>query len=104
MRVSCEVMSNVGIGSRGLLAWAFSFSLFSLVFGVQAQSPLSIYGDGLLNGFQDWSWAARNLNNTSPVHSGSASISVTASTWQALSFWHSDLNAAAYTNLLFWIN
>jgi hypothetical protein len=97
-------MSNVGLGSRGLQAWACSVALFSFVFGVQAQSHLSIYGDGLLNGFQDWSWATRNLNNTSPVHSGSDSISVTAATWQALSFWHSDLNTAAYTNLSFWIN
>jgi hypothetical protein len=44
------------------------------------------------------------LSNTFPVHSGSNSISATASTWQALSFWHADLNAAAYTNLSFWIN
>jgi hypothetical protein len=63
-----------------------------------------IYSDALLNGFQDWSWAARNLSNTSPVHSGSNSISVSASTWQALSFWHQDLNAASYTNITFWAN
>jgi hypothetical protein len=57
-----------------------------------------------MNGFQDWSWAARDLSNTNPVHSGSNSISVTASTWQALSFWHQDLNAATYTSLSFWAN
>src|SRR5689334_17962071 len=79
-----------------------------LVFGlaprVQAQSPLLIYTDHLANGFQDWSWAARNLSNTAPVHTGADSISVNASAWQALSFWHQDLNAPAYTNLTFWAN
>lgn len=71
---------------------------------VRAQSPLLIYTDHLANGFQDWSWAARNLTNTSPAHAGNCSISVTASAWQALSFWHQDLNAPAYTNLTFWAN
>jgi alpha-N-arabinofuranosidase len=79
----------------GLLAWAS---------GANAQSPLLIYTDHLVNGFQDWSWASRNLTNTSPVHSGSNSISVTASAWQALSFWHQDLTAATYSNLIFWAN
>ena len=69
-----------------------------------AQSPFPIYTDHLANGFQDWSWATRDLTNTSPVHSGSDSISVTASAWQALSFWHQDFNATTYTNLTFWVN
>lgn len=71
---------------------------------VRAQSPLLIYTDHLVNGFQDWSWAARNLTNSAPVHSGSDSISVTASDWQALSFWHQDLNGTIYSNLTFWAN
>ena len=40
--------------------------------------------------------------NTSPVHSGNESISVTASAWQALSFWHQDFSATAFSNLTFW--
>ncbi|HLH54171.1 MAG TPA: hypothetical protein VKY92_11215 [Verrucomicrobiae bacterium] len=71
---------------------------------VQAQSPLLIYTDHLVNGFQDWSWASRNLTNSAPVHSGKNSISVTASAWQALSFWHQDLNATLYSNLTLWAN
>lgn len=70
----------------------------------RAQSSMPIYTDSLVNGFQDWSWATHNLTNTSPVHSGTKSISVTASAWQALSFWHPDINAAAFTNVSFWIN
>lgn len=68
------------------------------------QMPLQIYTDHLVNGFQDWSWAPRSLSASSPVHSGSDSISVNASAWQALSFWHQDLPAAAYSNLTFWAN
>ena len=78
--------------------------LLTLVPEARAQSPLLIYTDHLVNGFQDWSWAARDLSNSSPVHSGSNSISVSASVWQALSFWHQDLDATTYSNLTFWAN
>ena len=82
----------------------FTLLFAALAQNSRAQSSMPIYTDSLVNGFQDWSWASRNLANTSPVHSGSKSISVTASAWQALSFWHSDLNAAAFANVSFWIN
>lgn len=78
--------------------------LLNPVLVARAQSPLVIYGDYLVNGFQDWSWATRDLGNTSPVHSGSNSISVSASAGQALSFWHQDLDATSYSNLTFWAN
>jgi len=68
----------------------------------KAQLPLTIYTDGLQNGFQDWSWAARNIANPTPVHGGAASISVTANAWEAASFYHSDYSLAAYTNFSFW--
>ena len=71
----------------------FTVVFAALTLSSRAQAPLPIYTDRLINGFQDWSWAPHNLSNPSPVHSGTNSISVTASAWQALSFWHSDLNA-----------
>jgi len=67
-----------------------------------AQAPLPLYTDRLVNGFEDWSWATRDLANTNPVHSGTQSISVTASTWQALSFYHAAFDATVYSNLTFW--
>lgn len=73
-------------------------------FSARAQQSLFIYTDSLVNGFQNWSWANCILTNTAPVHSGSNSISVTASAWQALSFWHQDLNTTTYSNLSFWAN
>jgi alpha-L-arabinofuranosidase len=71
-------------------------------FSASAQSNLPIYTDSLQSGFQDWSWASRNLNNTSPVYSGTRSISVTASYWQGLSFWHSELDTSPYASFTFW--
>jgi hypothetical protein len=71
---------------------------------VGAQAPLPIYTDNLVNGFQDWSWAADNLTNSSPVYSGSASISVSGTNFQALWLYHPDFNISFYTNLTGWIN
>jgi alpha-N-arabinofuranosidase len=68
----------------------------------RAQSPLAIYTDALTNSFEDWSWATRNLNNSSPVHGGSKSISVTASAWQGVSFHHAEFSTGPYSNFTFW--
>ncbi len=70
-----------------------------------AQSNLPIYTDNLVNGFQNWSWATVNLQNTSPIHSGIYSISVTdGGNYQALAFAHSDFNTSPYAYLGFWVN
>lgn len=71
---------------------------------VSAQAPTLVYSDLLLNGFQDWSWGTRSLTSTSPVHTGSKSISASLGAWQAISFYHSDLNGNAYSSLSFWAN
>jgi hypothetical protein len=64
-----------------------------------------IYDDALENGWQNWGWATLNYTNTSPVHSGSDSISVTiAGAWQGIQIWHSDQNSTLDTNLSFWLN
>lgn len=69
------------------------------------QDSLPIYTDNLVNGFQNWSWATVNLENTNPVHSGGDSISVTdGGNYQALVFEHQDFNTTPYATLSFWIN
>ena len=70
----------------------------------RAQTNFSVYSDQLNNGFQNWSWGSNNFSCTSPVHSGSNSISFTGTNWQAISFWHADFNPTLYTNLNFWAN
>jgi hypothetical protein len=69
-----------------------------------AQANLPIYTDHLVNGFQDWSWGTLNFGNTSPVHSGTDSISHSGGAWNAISFGHSDFNATLYSNFSFWAN
>jgi alpha-L-arabinofuranosidase len=70
----------------------------------RAQTPLPIYTDHLVNGFQDWSWAPDNLENTSPVYSGSDSISVSGGDWEALWLEQTGFDTSLYTNLSFYIN
>jgi alpha-L-arabinofuranosidase len=70
-----------------------------------ASANLPIYTDNLVNGFQNWSWATVNTANTSPVHSGLYSISVTDNgDSQALALERSDFNSTPYDVLIFWIN
>jgi hypothetical protein len=68
----------------------------------RAQGPLVIYSDGVVNSWQDWSWATRNMANTTPVHGGTRSIGVTANYWEGISFHHSDFSAAPYASFSFW--
>ena len=68
----------------------------------RAQSDLAVYTDQLVNGFQDWSWATRALNNTSPVHSGSKSIRVNAAVGQGIYVHQTDFSALPYSNVVFW--
>lgn len=71
----------------------------------QAQSDQVIYADSLQNSWQNWSWATVNLGNTSPVYSGSHSISVSspAASYQALYLHHSPQDTTGYSSLRFWI-
>lgn len=79
-----------------------------------AQASLPVYTDNLVNGFQDWSWIPDNLANTSPVHSGTYSISATTdnpSSYQALSFeepicnsYQGGFNNTLYEDFVFWAN
>jgi hypothetical protein len=70
-------------------------------------APVAIYGDSLASNWQDWSWdATRNFGNSSPVQSGSKSISVAFSkAWAAIYLRHSTgLSTAGYTHLEFYIH
>src|SRR5262249_25834957 len=67
----------------------FPLVLFTFCLTTQfanGQANLAIYTDHLVNGFQDWGWAPRNMGSTF-VHAGTNSIAVTnASFGQAISF------------------
>jgi alpha-N-arabinofuranosidase len=72
----------------------------------RAQSNLTIYSDSLAAGWQDWSYACtRNFTNTSPVHSGSNSISVTITgAYGGLQLGHADMTNTNYGSITFWLN
>lgn len=89
-----KVISSL-VPGRLLAAWL-------LAVPAAAQTALDVYTDRLNNGFQDWSWASRDFNNSSPVQSGNRSIEVQAEAWEAISFHHAAFNAAAYADLVFW--
>lgn len=100
---------HVGIWLRRVL---LAVTLFSASFRAQGQASLPVYTDNLVNGFQNWSWIPLNLANTSPVHSGTYSISATATnSWEALSFqqpiynsYQGGFNATLYSAFVFWAN
>lgn len=69
-----------------------------------AQSNQTIYTDALQNGWQNWSWATVDLANASPHNSGSSSISVSSTSWQALYLHHDAQSGSGFSNLTFWIN
>jgi hypothetical protein len=69
-----------------------------------AQTDQPVYTDSLQNGWQNWGWATINYNNASPVHSGTASISVLCTNYQGLYLHHAAFDSSTYTNLTFWIN
>ncbi len=71
-----------------------------------AQSNLTIYADSLANGWLNSSYnTTLNYANTSPVHSGSDSISATInSAWGAIQLYHADMTNSAYAFINFWLN
>jgi hypothetical protein len=73
-----------------------------------ASADLPLYTDELVNGFQNWSWATINLQNSSPVHSGAYSIAVTDGGNQGLAFMrqrsNGEFNDSPYTSFSFWAN
>jgi len=63
-----------------------------------------VFSDQLDNGWQDWSWATRNLANSSPAHTGTRSISISMAPWQGFYLHHAAFSTAGYSKLHFWVN
>ena len=78
-------------------------TLFALGMAARAQNQ-AIYTDSLQNGWQNYGWATLNYANPKPVQSGTDSISVTASAYQALYLGHAAQDTTPYKSLSFWID
>src|SRR5690349_8981358 len=65
---------------------------------------LWVYDNALSGGFEDWSWATRNLAATGDVHSAPAAVSWEADNWQGLYF-HNNAGFACddYLSLRLWV-
>ena len=89
---------------------AFWFFLLPLLLAVRgttfAAVDLTIYGDALAPGWQNWSWATVDMANTAFVHSGTVSIAVTPTAWSALYLRSATtpLDTTGYLNFTFWVN
>src|SRR5512147_1184639 len=98
--------------NRRTIPFIMSVAFFLCVWGVQAGSvsgaeDLTVYGDALSSGWADWSWnTARDLSNSSPVHSGTHSIAVTYNGGWAGLYLHSDseIDLSGYDQLSFRIH
>jgi hypothetical protein len=79
------------------------FLLSTLVsFRCGAQTDQTVYNDASQNAWENWSWAAVNLNNATPAHGGTKSMSVTAGAWEAIYFHHPAFDASPCTILTLW--
>jgi hypothetical protein len=75
------------------------------LFPVTLSADQIIYDDTLENSWQNWGWAELDYANTSPVHSGSDSISVSiTNAWQGIQIWHSDQDSTPYGSINIWLN
>jgi hypothetical protein len=90
-------------GSRAVL-YALAILLPAVLLSTGFAADLPIYTDSLLQGWENWSWATVNLSAGAPVHSGTASISVSATNFQALYLHHSPLDGSQYSSIDLWIN
>jgi hypothetical protein len=82
--------------------------IFLCAFQIQVlRADEVIYDDVLENGFQNWGWATLNYANTSPVHSGSDSVSVTITGAGYLGIQivnPSGINDSGFSSITFWAN
>jgi alpha-L-arabinofuranosidase len=69
-----------------------------------AVNGMSIYAEGLVNGWNNWSWASVNTGSTTTVHTGASAIAVTADAFEALYLQHAALPTDAFESLKFWIH
>ena len=94
------------------LATAGGLVLLSHPYSGMAAAPhsaadLSIYGDSLASGWENWSWDTTvNLAAAAPVHTGSASLSAQFNQAWAGLYLHSDspIDTSNYISLRFWVN
>ena len=96
---------NQALGGILIIVSKYILAVLLAAPAVSVAQNLTIYSDSLVNSWQDWSYTTHDLANTSPVHSGSDSISVTiTSGYAGVQFYHTDMTNTAYASISFWLN
>jgi alpha-L-arabinofuranosidase len=90
---------------RKPIAWARTLLLLTLSLPTLAPAQdQDVYTDSIQNGWESWGWASLNYANSTPVHSGTKSVSISATAWQAMYLHHAAFDTSSYTKLRFWIH
>ncbi len=85
--------------------WSCRLLGLAFLFQLSARADQVVYDDARENGWQDWGWTVLNYTNTSPVYSGSDSISVTISeAWAGIQLYHPGMDASPYSGISVWLN
>jgi hypothetical protein len=89
--------------------FALGVAVLVVLFSVRvASADVTVFGDAIGNGWQDWSWGGvtRSFTQTSPVHAGSAAIGVTyTGGWSGLQLGApSAVDVTPYDSLRFWVH
>ena len=73
---------------------------------LRALADQPVYTDSLQNSWANYSWGSTvNLNNASPLHSGSRSVAVTITAgWGAFYLHHSAFSSSGFTHLKLWVH
>jgi len=87
----------------------FALCLAGMVIGAIARADehahLPIYLDYPAGQWDDWSWAQRDMRNTSPVRSHQYSIRVNLLPWTAVRFHHRwGVDSTGFSHLEFWVH
>lgn len=78
--------------------------LLALPAGQLRAASQVIYADALATGWDNWSWAAVDLQATAQSYAGSNSIAVTYDGWEGLYLHHAGVSAAGFTRLRFYLH
>jgi hypothetical protein len=88
----------------------FFIVLVTVMVAARASAQITLYDDGLQNGFQNYSYGGNagdiNFDGSAQVYSGAKSISFTGRDFNAVAFAHPtvDYTAAAYPTVHFWVH
>jgi hypothetical protein len=83
---------------------AFIVSLIAVGVGSAFAQNMSIYGDSLENGYQNWSWCASDLADKSQHHTGAASAKITyTAAWQGFYVHGQTFPLNTFSGLTFYI-